>query len=167
METGTNNFFCRCFSLHRGLYIAALKVVTENSDVKDGCNHLEFCYSTISLLSHNDGTIELFHQLSGALVCVWRVTLVLLFWLAAVFPPRGRRFSVSFLVLILWTLPSFEGLLLFWHCLGAFSLHSFGYYLPVFSSLQPAWRAVLSVGTARRLYLCTFSFLISPFTFFH
>ena len=43
----------------------------------------------------------LFHQLSCALVCVPRVTLVLLFQLAAVFPPIGRRFSVRFLVLIL------------------------------------------------------------------
>ena len=42
--------FCRCFSLHRGLYISVLKLVTENSDVKDGCNHLDFCYSTVALL---------------------------------------------------------------------------------------------------------------------
>ena len=51
----------------------------------------------------------LFHQLSGDLVYVLKVTLVFLFWLAFV-----------------------------------------AYNPP---SLQPAWRVVLSVGTARQLHL--------------
>ena len=54
---------------------------------------------------------------------------------------------------------------LFWHCLGALFSPSFGYGLAVFSSLQPSWWVVLSVGTARWLYHRSFSFLISPFTF--
>ena len=111
---------------------------------------------------------HLFHQLSGVLVYAPRVTLVFLFQLAAVIPPFGRRFLVHFLVvLVLPALPSFEGLLSFGAAKELFISPSLGYRLAVFSSLQPAWRFVLSVGTARELYLHFFSFLISPFAFFH
>ena len=83
----------------------------------------------------------------------------LLFRLTAVIPPLGRRFSVHFLVLIFYELFT-RVWYLFWYCLGALFSPSFGYGLAVFSSLQPAWWVVLSVGTGG-LYLHSFCFLIS------
>ena len=92
----------------------------------------------------------------------------LLFRLTAVIPPLGRRFSICFLVLSFYELyPVLRVCYLIWHCLGPLFSPSFGYGLAVFSSLQPAWWVVLSVGIVRGLYLRSFSFLISPFTFFH
>ena len=76
----------------------------------------------------------------------------LLFRLTAFIPPLGGRFSVNFPVLSFYELyPVLRVCYLFWHYLGALFSPSFGYGLAVFSSLQPAWWVVLSVGTARGL----------------
>ena len=83
--------------------------------------------------------------------------------------PSSRKevFCLFSSALILRALPSFEGLLFVLALPRRFFSPPFGYGLAVFISLQPACWVVLSVGTARGLYLHSLSFLFSPFTFFH
>ena len=94
--------------------------------------------------------------------CSLRAEVTLVFLLTTALLPLGSKFRAR-------SSTSFTWFIRVCYCLalpGSFPVPVSQLLIVCFSSLQPVWRVVLYFGTARDLYLCSFSFLNSPFLFF-